>query len=812
MHSRTCQMLPRFRRLPLPFAHKEAVDNLRHVRYGGSMAPHRTILQRLAEPDAVEFVRRSCASDPDLHRTELVDRLCDQFGLHDPLGRGRRTGCLKALRTLEAKGYFRLPPPRAKTAPGAPRRAGSSVAPAAHVPDTAGAIHDLTLVLVQSDEQMRIWNELFETEHPRGAGPLVGRQLRYLIGSAHGWLGGAAFASAALHLQDRDRWIGWDQAGRLEHLDRVVGLSRYLIRPSVVCRNLASHVLGLLLHRLPQDFERRYGYQPWLVETFVDESRHAGTSYRAANWTRIGRTQGGRRRGRGGCRQETQKAIYVYPLVDDFRVRMGVPLRRGLGALPLAAGLEGRDWAEYEFGGAPLGDRRLSRRLVVSAALQAENPGRAFCGLAQGTDAMIKGYYRFIEQPETDDSAVTAENILRPHREQTLRRMRAHKTVLCIQDGTDLNYNDLAQCEGLGVIGGNQTKAKTRGLHLHSTLAVTDEGLPLGVLRADCTAPQPRDPADQRTPAAIPLEEKKSYSWVEGLRDCAAIAAELPQTEIVCVMDREADFFELFDAWREDPRIELVVRADHNRCTTEDLKLFDAVKASEPQLVCSLHLTRQSVRPKKSKQQARPGRPERTAEMTLRYRRIELKPPNYHREKEPLALSIVHAVEATPPAGEKPVEWFLLTSQEVGSPDQARTVLERYCLRWRIEDWHRVLKSGCKVEELQHETAERLRRAVAIKLVIAWRVLLLTLLGRETPDLSPEVFFSDLEVEFLTAYAKHRRLPPPTTLGAAVFLVSKIGGYMARKSDPPPGSEIMWRGYADLRTMCLGYAVRAPEP
>ena len=141
-----------------------------------------------------------------------------------------------------------------------------------------------------------IRNELFETEHPRGAGPLVGRQLRCLIDSEHGRLGGAAFASAALCLQDRDCWIGWNREQRLESLDRVLGLSRYLIRPSVDCRNLASHVLGLLLKRLPQDSERCYGYQPWPLETFVDESRHTGTCYRAANWTRIGRTEGERRR------------------------------------------------------------------------------------------------------------------------------------------------------------------------------------------------------------------------------------------------------------------------------------------------------------------------------------------------------------------------------------------------------------------------------------------------------------------------------------------------------------------------------------
>ena len=775
------------------------------------MAPQRVILQRLSQADAVEAVRRSIDSDPEMHRTELADRLCDAFALVDPLGRRRRSGCLKALRTLETKGCFRLPAPRTRTALGRPRRLGSGVPPAAGVPPVAGEIGSLALVVVQTEEQLRIWNELLETEHPRGAGPLVGRQLRYLIGSEHGWLGGAGFASAALHLKDRDRWIGWDQRQRMESLDRVLGLSRYLIRPSVDCHNLASHVLGLLLRRLPQDFERRYGYAPWLVETFVDESRHAGACYRAANWTRIGCTEGGRRRQGGRRRGETRKAIYVYPLVDDFRLRMGVPLRRGLGPLPFDAGLEGEGWAEYEFGGAPLGDHRLSRRLVASGSIQAAHPGRAFCGIEQASDAMIKGHYRFIEQPETGDSAVTPENILLPHREQTLRRMKAQGTVLCIQDGTDLNYNGLAECEGLGVIGRNQTKAQTRGLHLHSTLAVTDEGLPLGVLRAAFTAPEPKDTDDQRRPAAIPSEEKKTYAWIEGLRDCTAVAADMPDTNIVCVLDREGDFFELFDAWREDPRADLLVRADHNRCTAEDLKLFDAVQASEPRVRFSLQVKRQSARPKKSKQSARPGRPARTAEVTLRYRRIEIQPPHEHREKEPIALWIVHALEERPPEGATPVQWFLLTTKAIESDEQAKTCLEWYCLRWRIEDWHRVLKTGCRIERLQHETAERLQRAVAINLVIAWRIMLLTLLGRETPELPPDVFFDDFQLEFLGAYAKDRGLPPPTTLGAAAFLVARIGGYMARKSALPAGHEIMWRGYSDMRTMCVGYAIGTLE-
>jgi hypothetical protein len=129
------------------------------------------------------------------------------------------------------------------------------------------------LVKVETSAQVRIWNELMLREHPRGAGPLVGVQLRYLIGSRHGWLGGLGFGASALQLKDRDRWMGWDGATRQKHLHRIIGLSRFLIRPAVHCRNLASRVLGMSLRQLPGDVEARYGYRPWLVESFVDTKR-----------------------------------------------------------------------------------------------------------------------------------------------------------------------------------------------------------------------------------------------------------------------------------------------------------------------------------------------------------------------------------------------------------------------------------------------------------------------------------------------------------------------------------------------------------
>lgn len=763
------------------------------------------IRRRLSQPEGVDRVHRILSDCPDIHRTELADRLCREMGFVDPGGREQRVGCLKALRVLESRGRVTLPPPRTATGPGRPRRLESGVPFPEQVPATVGVVRRLELVRVESEEQRLLWNTMFVDEHPRGAGPLVGRQVHYLIGSDHGWLGGMAFASAAFHLDDRDRWIGWDLETRQAHLDRIVGMSRFLIRPSVRCQNLASRVLSMAMVRMPQDFEDRYGYQPLLVETFVDTSQFSGTCYQAANWIRVGSSQGRGRQDRERSGTETVKDIYVYVLAQEFRSRLGVPVHGGRGPLPLAAGLEADAWTEQEFGGAPLGDERLSRRLVQSAAVMAENPTLSFPGASGGDKALVKGHYRLIDHP--DESAVNMENILLPHRQQTIRRMKDHKTVLCIQDGSSLDYNGSAECEGLGVIGANQTGAKSLGLQMHSILAVTQEGLPLGVVSCECEAPVSRSKADSRATCDIPIEEKETYTWIRGMRDCESVAVEMPHTNIVQVMDREGDFLELFHQWRQGPRrTHLLVRANHNRRTTGDLNLFDGVRAMEPGLRVQIQIGRQSARPKKSKQKARPRRPARDVNMTLRYQQVTVLPPRYHKDMEPVTLWVVHLAEEDPAPGKKPIEWFLLTTMEISSPEQAERLVDWYCLRWRIEDWHRVLKTGCGIEELRNETAERLKKLSAIYLVIAWRVMLMTLLAREAPDLPAEVIFTDLELEVLTAFANSRRdLKSPTNLKEAVNLVGRMGGHLGRTKDPPPGHQAIWIGYSQLVLMCAGY-------
>lgn len=698
--------------------------------------------------------------NPGMNRTNLADKICEIYSFVDSKGVKQRAGCLKSLRELEARGEFRLPEAEQRGGTGKnPRRLEEAVPDAEGVPGAAGEVEGLRLVYVQRQEEMRIWNEMMIREHLLEAGPLVGRQVRYLIGSEYGWLGGLGFGAAALHLRDRDLWIGWDLETRRKYLDRVVGLSRFLIRPSVRCHNLASRVLGMSMEEFPRDFERRYGFRPWLVETFVDTSQFSGTSFRAANWELVGQTQGRGRQDRGHVRHaKTIKDIYVYRLKKTFRMEMGVSseyrYEEKRGSLETREGVETEQWAESEFGDAPLGDERLSRRLVASAAEMGKQPGRPFSAALKGDWPSVKGYYRLIEKP--DDSEVTMENILQPHRERTMSRMKAEETVLCIQDGTDLDYSGMVECEGLGPIGSNQTGTKSKGLHLHTTMAITTKGVPLGILKEECDAPQWRlDQGDDRHRNSVPIEEKKSFLWIKGLRDCMQVAKEMTQTKIVCVMDREADNFEVFHEQRETPAVHVLVRAKHDRCTTEDVKLFEAVRKTQVRSRLRVNVQRQSARPKKGNRKELPKRPGREAELCVRYRRIEFR-NGLHKDKEAIAVWVIHVLEENTPAGVEAIEWFLLTTVDISSAEDAERCIKWYCLRWRIEDWHRVLKSGCKIEDIAHRTADRLKRAIAINSVIAWRIMLMTLLGRETPDLPAEVLFSDIEIEVLNSFAKKK--------------------------------------------------------
>ena len=406
----------------------------------------------------------------------------------------------------------------------------------------------------------------------------------------------------------------------------------------------------------------------------------------------------------------------------------------------------------------------------------------------------VDGYYRLIEKAE--DGKAKVKDLLAPHRERTIQRMRDRRTVLCVQDGSDMRFARRPGGDGLGVIGRNRPSGKTKALHLHLTLAVTSEGLPLGVLRCGFGTPRKADGGTSRR-------------WINGLRDIGQAAQSLTsRTQLISVMDREADFLDLFREREREGRVEILARArlDRNpdpRCG----KLFATMAEGQADGSMEVRIEGLTERPEASRGQARPAQNKRPAICDLRYRRLEL--PATGQGREPVTIWGVHLVEIDPPADDKPVQWHLLTSMRVGSAEDARRMVEHFLQRRRIEDYFRMLKAGCVAERTTFRTAAGLQRDIAIKSVITWRLMVLTLLGREVPELEAELLFAAPELDFLRDYAQEYGVEAPDDLGAAMRSVAHFGGHRGSRQDQPPGSRTIWRGYDRLTTATVGHLVRS---
>ena len=738
-------------------------------------------------PALVKRLQGTLESEPGLSRTALSRRVCAWLDWRSPNGHWKEMSCRVALARLERAGMiggpleggFPAPPPRPPR-----RRAPFSEA---GVERRLSELQPVEVAPVGSAESRtaRTWNELLDRYHPHGAGPLCGAQMRYAIRSCKGeWLGGLAFSAAAWRVAARDRWIGWSEEARREHLPRVIANSRFLLLPGRQVPHLASHVLGQALRRVGRDWQERYGYAPYLVETFV-EAAQAGTCYRAANWVAVGQTQGRGRQDRRHQHPQSVKQVWVYALHPQARQRLG---GHAAGPPPPPA-----DWAEEEFGGARLGDARLRQRLLTLARDRYARP-EANLPQACQTRAKTKAAYRFLEHPDT-----TMDALLQPHFEATRQRLAAEKLVLAVQDTTSLNYSTHRATDDLGPIG---TQAEgALGLWLHSTLAFNGEGTPLGLLDVQCWARDGRQFGKHHARKKRSIEEKESAKWLKSFRAVTEVQRRTPGTRLVSVGDREADIYELFQEALADPQgAGLLVRAEQDRLRAEEQEhLWPWL---EQQKVVGV----QEIRvPRRGAQAAR------VARLEVRFAQVTLRPPRSKPKLPALTLWAVLAQEAEASAGLKPLRWMLLTTCPVGSFEGACEKLRWYTLRWGIEVYHRTLKSGCQIEQRQLGTAERLEACLALDLVVGWRIFHLAKRGRETPQVPCTVYFEEAQWKALLAYIHKDPVPPaqPPSLNPAMRLVASLGGFLGRKGDGHPGTQTLWLGLQRLDDITETYKVFA---
>jgi len=455
-----------------------------------------------------------------------------------------------------------------------------------------------------------------------------------------------------------------------------------------------------------------------------------------------------------------------------------VGLRAGLEA---GRGLNADQWAEREVADAELGDRCRSRRLVLIAYLLSTLMGKPSPASPNRDPKARAAYYRFLEK--ADEFGITPTKVLAPHRERTIERMRTQETVLCIQDGTDISYSTRPEYKELEVIGRNQTTCEAKGVHLHATLAINDEGLALGVLRCAYREKEGQTKTDQ---------------WIDGLLDIDEAAQTLPRkTRVLSVMGREADAYAIFAAQQRCTHTDILVRAKQDRTLKgkDEQRLFMAMRKGPAAGHMHMSISRLSHR-------AKSGRVTSEAQLEVRYRKVIL-PPTKDKTAKPVRVWAIHVREVAPPLKAEAIEWYLLTTAEVSSLAKAEDIIKFYCLRWRVEDIFRVLKTGCKVEELQMQQADRLHLVITLYVVRAWRIMLMRLLGRIKPGLPADIIFTEIELDVLRVYARNYNLPDYTDLASAVPLMAMMGGYWNRTRGPLPGHEIMWRGYSALQMRAI---------
>jgi hypothetical protein len=450
-------------------------------------------------------------------------------------------------------------------------------------------------------------------------------------------------------------------------------------------------------------------------------------------------------------------------------------------------------WAEEEFGEADLGDVRRNARLVQLASVLGAQPSAS---LPDATDdpATLKAAYRFF-----DNHYVRAEAMLESHVLSTFRRMQAMPRVLAVQDTTYLDFTDHPHTTGLGPL----AAPTHQGLLAHTTLAISPERVPLGLLQQQVWA-RDKDVRRQQDHKQRPIEQKESQKWLSSLEAVIAARSECPDTHFVSVGDREADVYDLFLLQRPSG-VDLLIRAAQDRKADHPERyLWAAMASAAVAATVTIHLG------KRGKQ------PARDATLTLRWQQITLRPPNSRAKDKLPTISVwaVWAVETKPPSGVEAVEWLLLTSVPISSTDEALERLEWYAARWGIEVWHKVLKSGCRIEDRQLESAERLERCLTLYSVIAWRLLYATMLARALPDVPCTLLLDDDEWQGL--YCRIHRValapPKPPTLRQAVRWIAQLGGFLGRKRDGEPGVSVLWKGFQHLVDVTAMYRIMRPAP
>ena len=486
------------------------------------------------------------------------------------------------------------------------------------------------------------------------------------------------------------------------------------------------------------------------------------------------------------------------------------------------------NWVKEEIKTADLGDKRLTTRLGSLLEMLSSKPSESIPVNSNGWYE-AKAAYRFFDH---DD--VTAEKILQPHIDATIERIRKEPIVLLPQDTTELNYTGMPQTQGLGKL----NSEKQLGMLLHPTIAITPDRLCLGVVDSQILIRKElhreraydyllpvivfilsKEYSNEMLflsllmskslkiprPESLPIESKESMRWLTSYRVAQKLAERFTETQFVSIADREGDIYEIF-----------VEAMTINNCHAQQAAFI--IRCSKDRLLKNDKLDDKKSMKLKKKVAAAPvlgliefdipaSKTRKSRHITQEVRSISAQLYPARREGfklPPVTINVVFAKEINAPSGEDAIEWILLTSLPIDTAEKSVQVIMWYLCRWQIEIFFKILKSGCGVEKLQLQSTDRLKPSLSLYMIIAWRILAMTMLGRNCPDIACTSVFDD--EEWRAVYIVVYRSPPPPippTLNEMIRMIASLGGYLNRKKDDPPGVKTIWTGLQRIKDFVM---------
>lgn len=440
-----------------------------------------------------------------------------------------------------------------------------------------------------------------------------------------------------------------------------------------------------------------------------------------------------------------------------------------------------------EFENIDFNSKRLEDRFIKAMEQLAREPEKSIW-LASGSRSDAKAIYRMLDNEKLCD-----KEILNTHREAAIKRITdsGSKVILAVQDTTGVNYAGHKKTKGLGYF-----CDKCLGINVHSCLAVTPEGLVLGLLEqtADTREIRKDETASHDKKKRRPIEEKESFRWLTTMEQSSR--AIPPEVKLIHVCDREGDMYELFEKGEKENKL-FLVRIVQNRLTTTNEKIIDEIKTAVP--IGSI----ETVIPRDSRRNI----PKRTAKLNISYKSFEVKKP-YSRQKDShldstVTMNVIYVREEQTDGQIEPIEWILATNDEISSAEEAFEMVTYYIQRWKIERFHYVLKSGCGIEKIQERSADKIVTLILMYSIIAIRIMNMTYLARINPELPCNCIFEEAEWKILYCTANRTSKEPdgPYEISKAIAYLARLGGFVGAKSDGCPGVKVIWLGLNKLNTL-----------